>query len=273
MALPGSRRTASCGHPHAVIPQELRAITRVQAFVWNRLRAHGLRFLFLGVMALGAAFIIASSLVYFDFQELPPFAIEKLPVRFSTLWLASLRVHVAAALLSLPLCILLMTRMVQRRRPIHRWLGRTAGVIILFALVPTGAVLAFDAKGGAFVTAGFLLSDALVAFFMVKGIAAARRHDLVTHRRAMGHVFAQMSVAVTSRAMLMALDVAGVSPDLAYVIALWLPVVGSAAAAEMCCGVWHSNVRFLGGMIHGLSKVVRSLRPRARARSVIGVGR
>jgi hypothetical protein len=84
----------------------------------------------------------------------------------------------------------------------------------------------------------------------------------------MGHVFAQMSVAITSRAMLMALDVAGVSPDLAYVVALWLPVVGSAVAAEML-----SNVRFLGGMTHGLSKVVRSLRSRAPARSVAGVGR
>ena len=231
------------------------------------------RLLFLGATALGAAFITASSLAYFDLRELPPFAVEKLPVRFSTLWLASLRVHVTAALFSLPLCILLMTRMVQRRRAIHRWLGRAAGVIILFALAPSGAVLAFDAKGGGFVTAGFLLSDALVAFFMVKGIAAARRRDLATHRRAMGHVFAQMSVAVTSRAMLMALDVAGVSPDLAYVLALWLPVVGSAAAVETLCGVWNSKVRFLGGMAHGLSKVVWSLRTRAPARSVIRVGR
>ncbi len=192
--------------------------------LWNRIRADGLRVLFLGAMTLGAAFIIASSVAYFDLQELPPFAIEKLPVRFSTLWLASLRVHVTAALVSLPLCILLMTRLVQRQRTLHRWLGRTAAIIV-FALAPSGAVLAFDAKGGAFVTAGFLLSDALMGFFIVKGIAAARRRDVVTHRRAMGHVFAQMSVAVTSRAMLMALDVAGVSPELAYVLALWLPVV------------------------------------------------
>ena len=255
---------------------KLLGLSRVQAGVWNRVRADGLRVLFLAVMALGAAFIIASSLAYFDLHELPPFAVEKLPVRFSTLWLASLRVHVAAALVSLPLCILLMTRMVQRRRALHRWLGRVAGVLIVFVLVPSGAVLSFDAKGGALVTAGFLLSDALVAFFMVDGIAAARRRDLVTHRRAMGHVFAQMSVAVTSRAMLVGLDVAGVSPDLAYVIALWIPVVGSAAAAEMFYGVWWSKVRFLGRMTHGLSKVVRSLgsrTPAAPARSVVRVGR
>lgn len=238
----------------------------------------GLRLLFLWMMTLGAAFIVASSLAYFDVHELPPFAVERLPVRFSTLWLASLRVHVTAALVSLPLCILLMTRMVQRRRALHRWLGRAAGVIVLFALAPSGAVLAFEAKGGVLVTAGFLLSDALVTVFMVKGIAAARRRDLVAHRRAMGHVFAQMSVAVTSRAMLVALDVAGVSPDLAYVIALWLPVVGSAAAAEVFYGVWNygvwnSMVRLPGRMTHALSQSVRSLGSRAVARRVVRVGR
>ncbi len=241
--------------------------------LWNRVRADALRVLYLGAMTLGAAFIIASSFAYFDLQELPPFAVEKLPVRFSTLWLASLRVHVTAALASLPLCILLMTRLVQRQRTLHRWLGRAAGAIILFALVPSGAVLAFDAKGGPLVAAGFLLSDALVGFFLVKGIAAARRRDLVTHRRAMGHVFAQMSVAVTSRAMLMALDVGSVSPELAYVLALWLPVMGSAAAAEMLYGAWQSKVRSPGRMTHVLGKVVRSQCPRALARSVVRVGR
>lgn len=269
----GSRCRASAARSNASDLLELRATTRVQACVWNRVRADGLRLLLLGAMTLGAALIITSSLAYFDFNELPPFAIEKLPVRFATLWLASLRVHVTAALVSLPMCILLMARAVQRRRAMHRWLGRAAGVIILFVLAPSGAVLAFDAKGGALVTAGFLLSDALLAFFMVNGIVAARRRELATHRRAMGHVFAQMSVAVTSRAMLMALDALGVSPDLAYVIALWLPVVGSAVAAETIYGVWHSKVRFLGRMTHGLSKVVRSLRPRAPARTGIRFGR
>ena len=273
MAPDGSRCRPLDHRSTAAIPVELRGVPRVPASVWHRVRSDGLRLLFLVTMAFGAAFITASSLAYFDLGELPPFAIEKLPVRFSTLWLASLRVHVTAALVSLPLCIVLMTRMVQRRRAVHRWLGRAAGVIILGALAPSGAVLAFDAKGGAFVTAGFLLSDALVAYFMVKGVAAARRRDLVTHRRAMGHVFAQMSVAVTSRAMLMALDVAGVSPDLAYVLALWLPVVGSAAAAEMVCGDRFSSSRLLERMIHGVSKVVRSLRARAPTRSVVRVGR
>jgi uncharacterized membrane protein len=227
--------------------------------------------LFLLAMAAGSALITASSLAYFDFDELPPFVIEKLPVRFESLWLASLRIHVAAAIVAFPLCIALMTRALQTRAPVHRIVGRIAGVLVLFALVPSGAVLAFDAKGGASVTAGFLLSGALVAWFMTRGVLAARRRELVAHRRAMLHVFAQMSVAVTSRALLIALDATGMAPDVAYVVALWGPVLGSAAVAE-----WSSsNGHLLGRIGHVFEKVVLVGRALSRsfARPVARAGR
>ena len=188
---------------------------------------------FLLFLVLGWGFIFASSLAYFDYSQLPAFMLEKMPLRFEALWLVSLRVHVAAALVSLPLCVVLMTRALQRRAAVHRWLGRVTGMTLLLALVPSGVILAFDAKGGRLVTAGFLLSGAIVALCTVRGVLAARRGDLVAHRRAMRHVFAQMSVAVTSRAMLVGSDFAGVDPDLAYVVALWLPVVASALVVEL----------------------------------------
>ncbi len=184
-------------------------------------------------MVIGWALIFSSSLAYFDFSQIPPFMLEKMPLRFEHLWLVSLRVHVAAALVSLPLCIVLMTRRIQRSPKLHRILGRVAGMTLLLGLVPTGALLAFDAKGGTFVTAGFLLSGAMVAFCTVRGVLAARRSDLVSHRRAMQHVFAQMSVAVTSRAMLVGFDFTSIDPDRAYVVALWVPVVASALVVEL----------------------------------------
>ncbi len=188
---------------------------------------------FLVVMLAGSALITASSLAYFDFGTLPPFVVEKLPVRFESLWLASLRIHVASVSLAFPLCLVLTTRALQRRAAWHRWLGRLTGVLVLVALLPSGVVLAFDAKGGRMVTSGFLLSAAIVAWFMVTGVLAARRRDLVSHRRAMRHVIAQMSVAVVSRALIVGLDAAGIDPDVSYVIALWVPVLACAAVAEL----------------------------------------
>lgn len=188
---------------------------------------------FLLLMFAGSALITAASLPYFDFKTLPPFAVEKLPVRFEALWLLSLRVHVTSALLTLPLCLALMTRSLQRRPAWHRWLGRLTGAGVLLALVPSGVVLAFDAKGGRIVTAGFLLSALIVAAGMSYGIVAARRRDLLGHARSLRHVVAQMSVAVTSRALLVALDAMQLNPDVSYVIALWIPVLASLLVAEL----------------------------------------
>ena len=188
---------------------------------------------FLLLMLAGFGLIASASLEYFDFDTLPAFMLEKLPLRFESLWLFSLRAHVASALLTFPLCIVLMTRFLQRRPALHRVLGRITGIAILLVLVPSGAVLALNAKGGALVSAGFLLSGAIVGGFMVRGVLAARRRDLVTHRHAMRHVFAQMSVAVSSRVLMILLDRFGMHPELAYVIALWGPVVASALVVEL----------------------------------------
>lgn len=195
-----------------------------------------LRRAFLLSMMAGALLIGVASLEYFQPHHLAPFVIEKLPVRFETLWRASLKVHVASALFSFPLCLLLMTRTLRRHRTWHRWLGRISGMVVLGALVPSGIVLSFEAKGGAPVAIGFLLSAAIVLVSMVIGVRAARAGDLRLHVRGMRHVVAQLSVAVTSRALLILLDISGVGPDSAYVVALWVPVLGSAAVAELLSG-------------------------------------
>ncbi|HYQ30644.1 MAG TPA: DUF2306 domain-containing protein [Polyangiaceae bacterium] len=183
-------------------------------------------------MLLGSAFITVMSVPYFDFETLPAFVIEKLPLRFEALWVAALRIHVAAAALSFPLCLVLMTRALQRRARIHRWLGRIAGALVLAALLPSGVVLSFDAKGGLVVTLGFLLSAAIVGAAMIAGVRAARRRDFPVHARAMRHVLGQMSVAVVSRALIVGLDAASIDPHTAYVTALWLPVLTSVAIVE-----------------------------------------
>jgi uncharacterized membrane protein YozB (DUF420 family) len=231
---------------------------------------------FLVTMLAGSALITAMSLAYFDFETLPPFVVEKLPVRFEALWLASLRIHVAAAAVSFPLCLALMTRMLQRRAVWHRWIGRVTGVVVLFGLVPTGIVLSFDAKGGRIVTAGFLLSAAIVATAMVYGVRAARRRELTSHARAMRHIVGQMSVAVVSRAMIVGLDAVGVDPDLAYVVALWGPVLASVAIVELVSwqAFWkQNNVPFVQRIHRELTPLGLVVRARALARPVARPGR
>jgi uncharacterized membrane protein len=194
------------------------------------------RGIFLASMLLGAVFITLSSLIYFEPGTVAPFILEKLPLRFEKLWRLALQVHVASALVTFPACILLMTRWVQRRRALHRNLGRITGMVVVLALVPSGLILSAEAKGGVWVSLGFVLSGLIVLGAMVRGVLAARQGRMVVHAHAMRHVFAQMSVAVTSRTMLVLLDMGGVDPSVAYVAALWVPVLGSALAAEALSG-------------------------------------
>jgi hypothetical protein len=184
-------------------------------------------------LGLGALIIGWASRVYFDGDELAPFVIEKLPLPHEDLWLAALKVHVVAAAFALPACLLLSLNAMLRFPRAHRWLGRATGAVVLAALVPSGLYLSVYAKGGAPATVGFALSGLIVALATARGIGRARAKDHAGHRRCMLHVLAQLSVAVTSRALMQVLDVVGVDPEPAYLLALWAPVVASAGFVEV----------------------------------------
>ena len=93
----------------------------------------------------------------------------------------------------------------------------------------------------------------------------------------MRHLFAQMSVAVTSRALLVALDALGVDPDVAYVVALWGPVLGSAGVVEVLSVralASFTPLSSLAGRIRReLTSLAAGLRVRALARSFVRIGR
>jgi hypothetical protein len=185
-------------------------------------------------LLLGAGVIAANSLVYFQGDEVPPFVIEKLPLPLEDVWLAALKVHVVAAAFCLPACVFLQWKGLLRRAPrAHRYVGRATGVAVLFGLAPSGIYLAFFAKGGPLGTLGFLVSGAITVVAMVQGIRKARASRFGEHRRAALHVLAQLSVAVTSRALLVLLEATGLDQEPAYLLALWLPVLGSAALVQL----------------------------------------
>ena len=213
------------------------------------------------VLLVGSAVITTASLGYFDPEELAPFVIEKLPLPNEALWLFALKAHVAAAAFSLPACVALQSTWALRRFPLgHRWLGRVAGLVVLLALAPSGFYLSLFAKGGLPGTVGFMLSGAIVVVSMVAAVATARSRRFAAHRRFTWHVLAQLSVAVSSRLMLYVLDAVDADPEPAYLVSLWLPVVGSALAVEL----FHLRLRPLSlpWRNHEAPAVSRGVEPR-----------
>src|SRR5919204_771121 len=115
----------------------------------------------------------------------------------------------------------------------HRCAGRAIAAVVLLALVPSGSYLALFAKGGLPSTAGFLVSGTIAAAAMVQAVREARARRFAAHRRFTLHVLAQLSVAVTSRAMLLVFDAIAFDHEFAYLLSLWLPVSASALAVEL----------------------------------------
>lgn len=224
------------------------------------------------LLALGSAAITASSLVYFNADEYAPFVLEKLdlPVPNEARYVMALQAHVVAAAFALPACLLLLSRTLMRRAAgVHRWLGRITGSVTLLALVPSGFYLSLFAKGGTLSTVGFMLSGAIIAVAMVQGVRAARAGNYALHRRYVLHVVAQMAVAVVSRAMLFVADVVGFDHDTAYLVSLWLPVLGCAIFVEWLVGShllsWRNYASFDVRRRHRRSHVEPGFsRPRSR---------
>ena len=189
--------------------------------------------LFVVAMLAGWWVIAEGSLSYFEEGLSHPFLQEKEGLVHEELYLVALQAHVVSAVWSLPACLLLASRRVLRAMPrVHRWVGRITALVVLFGLVPSGAWLSLEAKGGPLGTLGFLLSGGIVALSIVRGVQAAMARDFLAHRRWTLHVVAQLSVAVSSRAILIAFDALGVDETVGYLVALWVPVIASAVLAH-----------------------------------------
>ena len=85
----------------------------------------------------------------------------------------------------------------------------------------------------------------------------------------MRHVIGQMSVAVASRALIVGFDVVGLDPDIAYIVALWGPVLAAIAIVERPAleRMFSSfkPIHHLGGM----SREASPLAVRLRIRNVV----
>jgi uncharacterized membrane protein len=195
------------------------------------------RWVFLAVMGLGVGLMVAASTSYLELGKEHPFFLEKLPLTQPNWWWLALCAHVPSALFCLPACLLLLMRPLRVRLPrFHRWLGRVTGLLVLGAVVPSGMYLACFATGGLVSTLGFWLTGAIAAVAMVKSATSARRRDYRTHRRFSLHVTGQLSVAVSSRLLLVGAEELGLYADWVYVSALWLPVLGSVLFVECASG-------------------------------------
>ena len=144
----------------------------------------------------------------------------------------ALRAHVASAAAALLLVPWQLWPGIRSRVPrLHRWTGR-AYVVAATAGGLTGLAAAFSTDNGPVAGAGFAVLGALWTGTTLAAYRAARRRDLVAHRRWAVRSFALAFAAVTLRLYLPLAAVAGFSFAEAYPLVAWLCWVPNLVIAE-----------------------------------------
>jgi len=144
-------------------------------------------------------------------------------------WIA---VHAAGAATALLVGGFQFLPAVRRRRPLHRWLGRTYAVGCLVGAL-AALILAPTATAGPVASAGFAILGVLWIWFTVQGWRTARDRRFDAHRRWMIRSFALTFGAVTLRLYLPVGPMLGFDFAQSYVVVSWLSWVPNLALAEL----------------------------------------
>jgi uncharacterized membrane protein len=179
--------------------------------------------------------VIYNSLDYFRFHAsgVPPFFEEKAPASGHWAWRFAIYTHVTAGIICLAASVLQFFRGVLRRWPaLHRWLGRTYAMSALWVLCPSGFYLSAFAFGGLPGRAGFFLLGVITFLTTWRGVAEMKAGRTRSHARWMIRSFAMITTAITFRLYHTAFGLAGWEYETNFLTALWLSVLGNAAAGE-----------------------------------------
>lgn len=108
--------------------------------------------------------------------------------------------HIVSGPVALLLGLLLMSDGYRTRFPRwHRVLGRVQTIGVLFVVLPSGLVMAFDAAAGPWAAAGFVVLTLLTAACTALGWRAAVRRRFSIHRRWMQRSYLLLCSAVVLR--------------------------------------------------------------------------
>ncbi len=140
--------------------------------------------------------------------------------------------HILLAPVALALAPFQLWRAFRMRRPgLHRWMGRTYGVLVLLAGAG-GLVMAIGTRAGAGAALGFGLLAVAWVGTTGWGILQARAGHIDAHRRWMLRSVALCFAGVTLRLYLLIPVVTGIDQAMAYQVIAWACWVPNLIAVE-----------------------------------------
>jgi hypothetical protein len=185
----------------------------------------------IGFWGLGA--LLCTMIAIYSYRYLPGVGLLAPGILANLYHRPWLYVHVAGACTALLVMPLQLLSAIRRRAPgLHRITGRIYAVGCLSGGV-AGLILAFGSSSGPIATGGFAPLALLWLFTTIQGwrLAVARRFD--EHRAWMIRSFSLTFAAVTLRLYLPLLQMAGLTPAVAYLATAYLSWIPNLLLAEL----------------------------------------
>jgi Predicted membrane protein (DUF2306) len=183
----------------------------------------------------GSWLMLQLSLPYLSMERNVDFLITKQNVYHIKPWRFSFYFHVFTSIFVLLAGFTQFSRYILRRYPkLHRWLGMSYVLIVVFISGPAGFVMGIYANGGLPARTSFVLLAFLWVLFTVLAYGYARKKKFEVHRAWMMRSYALTLSAITLRVYAYLFDVLNIHarPAEVYITIAWLSWVLNLLVAE-----------------------------------------
>lgn len=143
-------------------------------------------------------------------------------------------VHIISGPITILLAfVLMLTAGRSNLGPAHRWMGRTLGLLVIFAITPSGLVMATRAITGTFAGTGFAILSLGTCFCVIAAAYHARNKQFQKHQRWANRCFIFLCSPLILRLMSGASIVSDIEGEWTYQAAAWLSWFGPLLIYEL----------------------------------------
>ncbi len=202
-------------------------------------------FTILCAVVLGMLLTIAQ---YTTFQTNIGFLRFKQDYISNPVWRAAFYTHVFSCVLVLLAGFTQFSNFIlQKRRRLHKLMGKIYAYNILFINFPAGMIMAFYANGLLLTKIAFIILDSLWFFFTLKAVIEIKKGNIKAHKEYMIRSYALSLSAITLRVWKMILSSLFIIDPLSlYMIDAWIGFIPNLVFAEWLIRkkIYLSNLKF-----------------------------
>lgn len=186
-------------------------------------------------MAAFAFFLAGITLLYFSFRDNINFLLAKQDIVHEPIWRTVFYIHITGGILAITTGIVqFVKRLRNKRKDIHRLLGKIYVVAILGIGAPSGLYMAFFAEGGPMADLGFIWMSIFWFSFTFLAYKYARKKEFKQHSRWMVRSYALTFAAVTLRLFVpIASRLFGMNHELVIILSAWVSWILNLMIAEV----------------------------------------